>query len=315
VNQIEINWHKLDDVLKSKYENKINKEDGIFKFMEFNINNLDWIDDENIQTTSYKIFQEGFNELALSINVFENFLMHIDLQYENSGIMDFPIDMPREYFRFPALNNPRDIFSKKEFLSSEKNKIEDILNKAQNKMNIRNDENIVREYYVKLEFLTLFSLFEAFLENIYYEYQKKKDSNISDQKAIENAAMLIKKNSTDKYTKIILENINIETMSLLQSLKKDIFDFYYLAYLVRNIHTHKLGKVSKYFFKLAKDRNIIKNEVIKNKEGKIINEYFYIDCLLDKKYIEIDKYFSLKELTAIFRSYICETAYIIDKSL
>lgn len=62
-------------------------------------------------------------------------------------------------------------------------------------------------------------------------------------------------------------------------------------------------------------RNIIKEEVTKNKKGDIIDRYFYIDCLLDEKRITIDKYFSLKEITALFRSYICEVAYILDKSL
>lgn len=310
-----INWNILNKILKDRFENKVNQEDGIFKFVEFNINNLDWIEDENIQTNSYKIFQEEFNELQLSINVFENFLMYIDLAYEDNGIMDFPIDMPRKYFRFPALNNPKDIFSQKKFDSNEKNKIENILKKAQRKMHIRNDENIVKEYYTKLEFISLFSQFEAFLENIYYENQKKKNAHVNDEELVKSAGMLIKKNSTDKYLDKIVQDINPEIKNLLIGLKKDIFDFFYLAYLVRNIHTHKLGKVSKYFLELGTKRNIIKEEVITNKQGEVIDRYFYINCLLDEKRIAINKYFSLKELTALFRSYICEVAYILDKSL
>lgn len=315
MNIITINWNILDDALKEKYENKVNQEDGLFKFVEFNINNLDWIENKDIKTNSYKIFQEEFNELQLSINVFENFLMQIDLSYENNGVMDFPIDMPREYFRFPALNNPKDIFSQKEFHIDEKNKIENILNKAQQKMNIRNDENIVKEYYAKLEFISLFSQFEAFLENIYYENQKKKKPQINNETLEKTAGMLIKQNSTDKYIDKIIQEINPEIKKLLIGIKKDIFDFFYLAYLVRNIHTHKLGKISKYFFKLGMEKNIIKEEVIKNEKGDIIERYFYVDCLLDEKRIAIDKYFSLKEITALFRSYISEVAYILDKSL
>ena len=79
-----VNWDILNNDLKNKYQSKITQEDGIYKFVEFNINNLDWIDDDDIQTKSYKVFQEEFNELQLSINVFENFLMAIDLSYEVS---------------------------------------------------------------------------------------------------------------------------------------------------------------------------------------------------------------------------------------
>lgn len=221
-----VNWDILNNDLKNKYQNKITQEDGIYKFVEFNINNLDWIDDDDIQTNSYKVFQEEFNELQLSINVFENFLMAIDLSYEVSGVMDFPIDMPREYFRFPALNNPRDIFSQQQFNSKEKNKIEKVLHKAQIKMNIRNDENIVKEYYTKLEFISLFSQFEAFLENVYFENQKKKNSSLNSVELEKNAGMIIKKNSTDKYIDKIIQDINPEIKTLLLGIKKDIFDFF-----------------------------------------------------------------------------------------
>ena len=224
--------------------------------------------------------------------------------------------MPREYFRFPALNNPKDIFSKTELTESENEKIELIINKAQKKMNIRNDENIVKEYYTKLEFISLFSSFEAYLENIYIEYFQKDDDTINATKIIEKAGMLIKKNSTDNYLKEILMIINPELKNLLLGIKENIFDFFYLAYLVRNIHTHKLGKTSNYFIKKGILKNIIKKEIVKNDKNEIIEEYFYVDCLLGEyKIVEQGKYFSLKELTALFRSYTCEIAYILDNSV
>lgn len=310
-----INWDKFNPILKSKYGGKVNQDDGIFKFHLLNVENLDWISDENIITHSYGIFTEQVNELQLSINLFENLLMFEDLRYEQEGVGDFPIDMPREYFRFPALNNPRDIFSQKEFLENEKNIIDNIITKAQQKMNIRNDENIAREYIVKLEFLSLFSIFEAYLENYYVEYLSKNNSNENDEINLKKAGDLIRNKSLDESLKEIIKNVNPEITNLLCGLKNDMFDFIYFSYIVRNIHTHKLGKATNKFIEQGTKKNIIKEYIHKNGEGKIIEQYLYVDCLLGgHKIIKKDKYVSLTEIVSLFRSYTNEIAYILDQS-
>lgn len=315
MNNISINWENINPILKDKYENKVNQEEGMLKFVEFNIENLDWIIDENSKTNAYKIFIEEVNELELSINLFENLLMFEDIRYEQNEREDFPINMPREYFRFPALNNPRDMFSQQKFTEDEKNKIEKIITKSQKKMNIRNDENIVREHYVKLEFLSLFSIFEAYLENYYIDYLVQNNPMQDKNKIYEKVSKLIRNNSIDKSLEEILKQINPELINLLYGLKNDIFDFIYFSSLARNIHTHKLGKVSEHFISQGKKRNIIKEQIVTNDKDEIINKYLYVTCMLGKKWIEKNKYLTLKELVALFRSYTNEIAYILDKSL
>jgi len=311
-----INWENINSILKDKYENKVNQEEGMFKFMEFNIENLDWIIDENPETNAYKIFVEEVNELELSINLFENLLMFEDIRYEQNGIEDFPIDMPREYFRFPALNNPRDMFSQQKFTEDEKNKIEKIITKSQEKMNIRNDENIVREHYLKLEFLSLFSIFEAFLENYYIDYLVQNNPMEDKNNIYKKVSKLIRNSSIDKSLEEILKQINPELINLLYGLKNDIFDFIYFSSLARNIHTHKLGKVSEHFINQGKKRNIIIEQIVKNDKDEIIDKYLYANCMLGEgKRIKKDKYLTLTEVVALFRSYTNEIAYILDKGL
>jgi len=311
-----INWENINPILKDKYENKVNQEESMFKFIEFNIENLDWIIDENPKTNAYKIFIEEVNELELSINLFENLLMFEDIRYEQKGIGDFPIDMPREYFRFPALNNPRDIFSQQNFTDNEKSKIENIITKSQEKMNIRNDENIVREHYLKLEFLSLFSIFEAYLENYYIEYLVQNNPMENKNTIYKKVSQLIRNNSIDKSLEEILKQINPELINLLYGLKNDIFNFIYFSSLARNIHTHKLGKVSEHFINQGKKRNVIKEQIVKNDKDEIIDKYLYVNCMLGEgKRIKKNKYLTLTEVVALFRSYTNEIAYILDKGL
>jgi hypothetical protein len=313
---ISINWDNINSILKDRYENKVNQEEGMFKFFEFNIENLDWIIDENITTDAYKTFVEEVNELEMSINLFENLLMFEDLRYERDGIEDFPIDMPRKYFRFPALNNPRDMFSQQNFTENEKNNIEKIIKKSQEKMNIRNDENIVREHFLKLEFLSLFSIFEAFLENYYIDYLIQNNPTEDKDKIHKKVSKLIRNNSIDQSLKEILNEVNPELINLLYGLKNDIFNFIYFSSLARNIHTHKLGKVSEHFISQGKQRNVITEQIIKNDKDEIIDKYLYVNCMLGEgKRIKKNKYLTLTEVVALFRSYTNEIAYILEKGL
>ena len=308
-----INWVEFTPAVKDKYKDIVDEEDGIFKFQQLNKDNLNWIDSANTSTTSYATFTEEVNALELSINLFENLLMFEDLRYESEGIDDFPIDMPREYFRFPALNNPRDTFSYKELSSDEANIINSIIMSSRSRMNIRNDENIAREYIVKLEFLSLFSIFEAYLENYYSEWLMKK-SQKSEEDALRDAGNLIRNKSLDEALKTIINCINPEIVKLLFGLKGDMFDFIYLAYIVRNIHTHRLGKITDRFIELGQRKNIVKPHIQRDDDGKIIKQYLYVDCILgEHKIIEKDKYFSIKLIASLFRSYANEIAFILDK--
>ncbi|TLS71383.1 hypothetical protein FE246_07160 [Aliarcobacter thereius] len=277
-----INWDNLNIEMKLRYQDKINDDDNFLEYIsKYHLPNLDWLEDKNIKTKSYEVFVEEFNEIQMSINAFENLMLFADLSFELIGIEDFPIDMPRQYFRFPALNDRRDIFSYRNMSPEEIVQIEKNILKAQTKMNIRNDENIIREHFTKLEFLTIFSSFEAYLENIYVEFYLKENLK-NEEKLMKEAGVLIKMNSLDKSIKKIINIVNPELENLLLGINKNIFDFFYISYLVRNIHTHKLGRMSNHFIESLKNKNLIKEKIIK-KNNEIIGTCMYIDCIEQKK--------------------------------
>ena len=102
-----INWDLLGDCLAKRYREHLNIKEPIARYLVLNEKNLDWIDTQDSNTESFETFSKEVNRLELSINLFENLLLFEDLRYEDVGKEDFPIDMPREYFRFPAKNDPR----------------------------------------------------------------------------------------------------------------------------------------------------------------------------------------------------------------
>ena len=116
----------------------------------------------------------------------------------------------------------------------------EVIKTTKQKMNYANDENIVKENLHKLEFISVFSFFEAYLENILVEKLEFTEQDASNK---------TRYNSLDKLLKIVINELNPEIEKLLKLIKKDIFEFIEFCYLVRNLHTHKLGVADKKFMK------------------------------------------------------------------
>ncbi len=307
-----IKWDLLDNRLVDRYRELTNIEPQSCRWMMLNEKNIGWLDVEKSNTDSFKIFGNEVNRLNLTINLFENLLLFEDIRHESIGKDDFPIDMPREYFRIPAQNNLRDQFSYREFSSKELNKINNIIFEARASLNIRNDENIARELIHRLEFLSLFSYFEAFLERLLGmeiwdgSEDKKKEAN---QK-------VMRKNLPDALQFVIGEINKPEILNLITEINASIFNILHFSYLVRNVHTHNLGKSTNYVIEKGLDYGSLVRRPIKDTEGTIIR----IEIIPDIKDVAmrpiiLGRYISLSILTSLLRSYLVELAYILDISV
>lgn len=102
-----INWDLLSSRLAERYREHLDIKEPFARYIMLNEKSLDWIDIHTSSSKPFETFSKEVNRLELSINLFENLLLFEDLRYEEAGKEDFPIDMPREYFRFPAKNDPR----------------------------------------------------------------------------------------------------------------------------------------------------------------------------------------------------------------
>jgi len=269
---------------------------------------LDWTDLEGAHTNSFKVFAEEFNRLQLSINLFENLLLEEELRHEHDGDDGFPIDMPRKLFRFPAMNDERGLAARS-FGVEEQGRIERVILDSRRSLKLRKDESIVREIVHKLEFLSLFSFFEAFLEQLLgseiwdgSEGSKKKAN-----------ATIMKKSLPEAFDLVLEEIKRPELRELVTSLNGTIFKTLHYAYLVRNVHTHNLGRITGYLIEKGLSYgSLVKHDLV-DREGEVFRTDIVPDIEgLTSKALVQGEYIGLSGLTRLLRGILLESAYILD---
>jgi hypothetical protein len=246
--------------------------------------------------------------MFLTTNCVENLLLFEDIRHEQDGYDSFPIEMPLYYFRYPAFNNR---YSSRKISDEEEKFLNDAIKLTKQKMNYGNDENIVKEHLSKLEFLSLFSYFEAYLENIvnelYPSLSKKKKEAMT---------KVTETHTFRNVLKSVVTPLNSEIEKLLTSINPDFFEFIEFCRLVRNFHTHNLGIANQEFIDKCERQGLIIEEfrirVDSNEKiytGKKITNFYPI------KYIALNKYISLQVLSFYFRNYVRELLFIIESSI
>ncbi|MFA5596217.1 MAG: hypothetical protein WDA26_01455 [Pusillimonas sp.] len=307
----QLNWSKMPIEFKEKYEKKSSRSE-LNNALFLGIINLDWIKFDKANTLAYSVFAKEVNRIELSINLFENLLNFEDVRHENKGIDDFLIDIPRHYFRFPGNNcvRPHVPFSGKEFTDDERQQIESIILESRNAMPLRNDENIVREHFHRLEFLAIFSYFEAFLERFLSDtiWDGSEESR-------KKANGIVMKNSLPIALQTVIKEINPEIENLLKYIEPQIFNILHFCYLIRNVHTHNLGQATNYMIKNGLDYGSLKEEEIRDADGNLL----YKDLCttyseFGKHRIEKGNYMTLSAPVSLLRSHSKEIAYILDTS-
>lgn len=198
-----------------------------------------WLDPQNFKLDCSKTFVNLFNQLQLVFNYHTNLHLKEDLSYED-GMSTYGIDIPLIYFRFPSLNDPRNS-SYMQLQNDEEKMLEQIKEESKKKLNYRNDGSIVEEMDSRFEFLTLYSSFEAFCEELLIEKNK------NEKNATKKYGDLVRSNNLLYILQSVFEQYD---QSLYDKIKSNfpIFDslvmFFYRS---RNLYTHKNGFVTQYF--------------------------------------------------------------------
>ena len=313
MSNIEIDWSKLNTTLRDEYQSSTLKDDTMLGALILNEKHLDWISLNNMNSSAYEVFAKEVNRIELAINLFENLLKFEDVRHEHAGIDDFVIDIPRYYFRFPANNctPPHVSFSVKEFSDEEQEKIEYIIKESREAMPLRNDENIVRELFHRLEFLAIFSYFEAFLEQLLGE-----SIWIGSEEDRIKANRIVMKNPLPIALQKIIEILNPEIDNLLKVVEPEIYNMLHFCYLMRNIHTHNLGRVTNFIIKQGLEFGSLQYEELRSVDGELIRtELNTTHKKFGKSGIEKGKYMTLSSPVSLLRIYTKEIAYILDQSI
>lgn len=257
-----MSWSDVGSILEQKFERYINMNEQSFGMC---MDSLKWLEfDEN--TLAYQVFSSQMNSLQLPINLFENLMLFEDLRHELSGVEDFPIDIPDQYFRFPAKNDPRvglggvrlsilkdeeKCFSKliPDLAKKEAQDIQRVKSSSREFMRFRKDESITRELVNRLEFLSMFGFFEVYLIDLL-------SSSIGD--GSEDTCLKVRKLSMklsfDDFLKEVLKELEPELVTLMEKIHSKIFVYLHFCYLARNIHIHNLGRINKKTIKQGSEK-------------------------------------------------------------
>ncbi|HCE3215756.1 TPA: hypothetical protein NG555_004372 [Vibrio parahaemolyticus] len=257
-------------------------------------------------TNAYSVFAHEYNSILLTAHLFENLLMLQDVAHENNGQPWFQIEIPEEYFRFPALNDPRNYEGYPVPLMSdeERKEISDAVKISKEKVNCSKDENLVKNNLHKLEFISIFSFLESYIENLRIECLGRTIQEASKDLRYESLPKIMEKTLDD-----IEPNINI----LLKKLSNNFYGFFDFCYLLRNLHSHNLGKVTPRFMEQCEKLGILEEDYGTKENGEKIIFGKMVNFPSYRKRIEIGKYITLSSVNFAFRNYVRESVHIVEQ--
>lgn len=298
-----MDWEGVPQEVRDKHETISNFDEGIMNLQLIEAQNQNPIVIPDYCSLSYRVFAHEFNSILLTAHLFENLLMFEDIRNEQMGHNWFQIEIPEEYFRYPGLNNPKDVFSYREIDCDEKKKIQTAVSATKSRMHYSKDENIARENLHKLEFLTIFSYLEAYVENLLSEFLGfSKDE----------ASKKLRYTSLPDVMRETFYKINPQINEILTEVNEGFFRYIQFCYRLRNIHTHNLGKATERFISLCLKERALYEEIGKDENGEEVVTCLRLNFNFSDKIVEQNRYVTLQEITYAFRIFSRECAFIVE---
>ncbi|WAG15931.1 hypothetical protein NRZ29_01615 [Aeromonas hydrophila] len=297
----------MPDILKNRYT-QYSCEDLAHcrRVDELNNMNKSPIKVSDYNTDAFKIFSHEFNSIMLTSHLFENLLMFEDVRHEQAGHPWFQIEIPEEYFRYPAQNDPRNFHGTNppKMTQHDRDEISTVVNKSKEMANFANDENFAKNNLHKLEFLSIFSFLESYVENLLVEQLGK---------TRQDASICVKRSSLPNILEQTLNEIDSDINVLLNKLSNNLYGYFTFCYLLRNLHTHNLGKVTNYFINKCEEANLLEEDYVTTLDGEKIIKGKCVNFTSYRKRIELDRYITLSHINYSFRNYARECVFIAEQ--
>lgn len=257
-------------------------------------------------TNAYSVFSHEYNSILLTAHFFENLLMLQDVHHENNGDLWFQIEIPEEYFRFPALNDPRNYCGRStpKMSDEERKKFSDAVKFSKEMVNYSKDENLVKNNLYKLEFISIFSFLESYIENLRIERLGR---------TVQEASKDLRYDSLPKIMEKTLEEIDPGINLLLKKISNNFYGFFDFCYLLRNLHSHNLGKVTPRFIEQCEKLAILEDDYGLKEDGEKIIFGKVVNFPSYRERIEVGKYITLSGVSYAFRNYARESVYIVEQ--
>lgn len=296
----------MPETLKGRYSDfPCESSEHYLRVNEINELNKSPIKVLETNTDAFKVFAHEFNSIMLTAHLFENLLMLEDVRHEQAGHDCFQIDIPEEYFRYPALNDIRNYVGKTipELTDVERQEISDVVSKSKEMTNYANDESFIKNNLHKLELISIFSFLESFVENLRVEILGCSQ---------EDASKYVRYKSLPEVMESTFSDINPDINNLLSRISNNFFGFMMFSYLLRNLHSHNLGKVTQRFIELCEKANLLEDCYISALEGGIIKGKC-VNFTSYRKVIKLGSYITLPSVNYAFRNYARECVFIVEQ--
>lgn len=237
-----MDWNKAPEILAQRYRCISGLNVGPLKMAMLEDMNKSPIQvDSELDTLSYAVFASEFNAIMLTAHMFENLMIFEDKRQELEGNYEFPINIPVRFFRHPSL-----LFKKE--TPEENSQIAEVVCKTKSKLNQSKDQSFVLSQLHKLEFISVFSHLEAYIESLLVEVLGFERSK---------AAMKVKKESLPKTMIEVFNEIDKEIIEFINEFDSEALRFISFCHRLRNLHTHNLGIVNDYFYQTCIDEGFL----------------------------------------------------------
>ncbi|WP_211098391.1 hypothetical protein [Azospirillum sp. B506] len=292
-----MDWSKTPSILRERYKNISDVNWPHLKVAILEEMNRECLPtDSETDSHSYEIFANQFNSVMLTTHFFENLFSFEDQRHNREGNLEFEFEIPEEYFRHPSLRTSND-FSKKE-----RETISKAVSSTKSRMNFSKDGSFLISQLHKLEFISVFSFLEAYIESILVEFTNeapKKASQASSNKPIH----ILIPETFSKINPLIMEVIN--------GFEPDTVKFFSFCRKVRNLHMHNLGVVTERFYKDCMNENLLCHDRY-TETGQPVTEYARPNFSFCDYIIKVGRPVNLSAITQPFRLLSREIVFISE---
>lgn len=292
-----MNWNNFPFAIKERYEKLSNISYGRMKvaFLE-EMNKQPMALSPGIDSSSYEIFANEFNGIMLTAHIFENLMAFEDKRYELEGYNDFQIKIPEIYFQHPSLNKQSEISEE------DAKNISKILDVTKRKLNYSKDQSFVLSQLHKLEFISVFSHLEAYIESLLIEFlemEKKK------------AVAKVRRDALPILMVEVFDKIDPKIKEAINCFDNEALKFLGFCHKLRNLHTHNLGIVTEYFY-----NDCIKNGYLVHdkyaESSKPVLEYARLNFKYSDYIFKVGDTINLTAMSQPFRLLSREIVYISE---
>jgi len=294
---MEIDWDSIPLKLKDRYKDISTIDYGLLKIaMLEDMNKQPMPVSSGVDSKSYEIFANEFNGVMLTAHIFENLLAFEDERHAREGYSDFQIKIPELYFQHPSLSQRYEISEEDSEI------ISGVVSEIKKKLNYSKDESFVLSQLAKLEFISIFSHLEAYVESLLVEFLNEERSN---------ASAKIRRSALPDLMQEVFDEIDPRINTTINGFDNDALRFISFCHKLRNLHTHNLGIVNKYFYEECIKQGFLCHDIY-SETSKPVLDYARLNFKYSDYIFKIGKTINLNSISQSFRLISREIVFISE---